>query len=126
MSSPWAQVLSSMHGAGARGSPAQHPVSEDQAEINRRTVAGVILRLCEGMGEQQGEGAKQLALMMVEIISPDIMYNGLPWPEEEFMKVTIERDLSITNLLTRHPITWTLLSITPHLKGWTASEKCRL
>ena len=49
--------------------------------------------------------------MMVEIISPDIMYNGLPWPEEEFMKVTIERDLSITHLLTRHPITWTLLSM---------------
>jgi hypothetical protein len=48
----------------ARGSPAQHPVSEDQAEINRRTVAGVIMSLCEGMGEQQGEGAKQLALMM--------------------------------------------------------------
>ena len=49
--------------------------------------------------------------MMVENISPDIMYNGLPWPEEEFMKVTIERDLSITHLLIRHPITWTLLSM---------------
>ena len=73
-------------------------------------MAGVIMRLCEGIGEQQGEGAKQHALMMVEIISPDIMYNGLPWPEEEFMKVTIERDLSITHLLTRHPITWTLLA----------------
>jgi hypothetical protein len=46
--------------------------------------------------------------MMVEIISLD-MYNGLPWPEEEFMKVTIERH--ITRLLTRHPITWTLLSM---------------
>ena len=55
-------------------------VSEDQAEINRRTVAGVIMRLFEGTGEQQGEGAKQLALMMVEIISPDIMYNVLPCP----------------------------------------------
>lgn len=98
-------------GAGARGAPPQHPVSEDQAEINRRTVAGVIMRLCEGTGEPQGEGAKQLALMMVEIISPDIMYNGLPWPEEEFMKVTIERDLSITRLLTRHPVTWSLLSM---------------
>ena len=72
-------------------------------------MAGIIMRLCEGTGEQQGEGAKQLALMMV-IISPDIMYNGLSWPEE-FMKVTIERDLSITHLLTRHPITWTLLSM---------------
>jgi integrator complex subunit 5 len=49
--------------------------------------------------------------MMVEIISPGIMYNGLPWPEEEFMKVTIEIDLPITRLLTRHPINWTLLSM---------------
>jgi len=98
-------------GAGARGAAAEHPVSEDQVEINRRTVAGVIMRLCEGTGDQPGEGAKQLALMLVEIISPDIMYNGLPWPEEEFMKVTIERDLSITRLLTRHPITWTLMSM---------------
>jgi len=98
-------------GGGAQGPPAGNPVSEDQTEINRRTVAGVVMRLCEGAGGQQGDGAKQLALMMVEIISPDIMYNGLPWPEEEFMKVTIERDLSITRLLTRHPITWTLLSL---------------
>jgi hypothetical protein len=60
-------------GAVAMGSPARHPVSGDQADINRRTVAGVIMRLCEITGEQQGEGAKQLALMMVEIISPDIM-----------------------------------------------------
>jgi len=98
-------------GAGARGDAGDHPVSRDQVEINRRTVAGVIMRLCEGTGDQPGEGAKQLALMMVEIISPDIMYNGLPWPEEEFMKVTIERDLSITRFLTRHPITWTLLTM---------------
>jgi integrator complex subunit 5 len=35
-----------------------------------------------------GEGCKQLALLLVEVISPDIMYNGLPWPEDEFMKVS--------------------------------------
>ena len=33
------------------------------------------------------EGAKKLALILVELISPDIMYNGIPWPEEEFIKV---------------------------------------
>jgi len=98
-------------GSGAQGAPGERPVSEDEAEVNRRTVAGVVMRLCEGASGGQGEGAKQLALMLVEIISPDIMYNGLPWPEEEFMKVTIERDLSITRFLTRHPITWTLLSM---------------
>ena len=58
-----------------------------------------------------GEGSKQLALMLVEIISPDIMYNGLPWPEEEFIKVTIERDLVITRYLARHPVVWQLLAI---------------
>jgi len=98
-------------GAGARTGGGDHTVTQDQAEVNRRTVAGVVMRLCEGTGDQPGEGAKQLALMLVEMISPDIMYNGLPWPEEEFMKVTIERDLSITRLLTRHPITWTLLTM---------------
>lgn len=29
----------------------------------------------------------QVSLLMVELISPDVMYNGLPWPEEEFCKV---------------------------------------
>ena len=33
------------------------------------------------------DGCKKLSLILVEIISPDIMYNGIPWPEEEFIKV---------------------------------------
>ena len=45
-------------------------------KINRRTVAGVIMRLCEGKGDQPGVGARQLALILVEINSPDIMYSG--------------------------------------------------
>jgi len=98
-------------GNGAKAVSTEQPVDPDDAEVNRRTLSGVIIRLCEGVGEVPGEGVKQLSLMLVEIISPDIMYNGLPWPEEEFMKVTIERDLSITRFLSRHPITWTLLSM---------------
>jgi len=95
-------------GRGARPTSPDQVVSSDQAEVNRRLMSGVIQRLCEVRG---GEGAKQLSLMLVEMISPDIMYNGLPWPEEEFIKVTIERDLSISRVLARHPITWTLLSL---------------
>ena len=93
-------------GAGARPPAGQSQVSSEVAEVNRRLVAGLISRLAEG----EEEGNKQLALMLVEIISPDIMYNGLPWPEEEFMKVTIERDLSISRLLSRQPLVWTLLA----------------
>ena len=95
-------------GAGTRPASPQRPVSEDQAEANRRLVAGVIQRLCD---TEPGEGVKQLALMLVEMISPDIMYNGLPWPEEEFIKVTIERDLAISRCLGRHPLVWTLLQL---------------
>lgn len=29
-----------------------------------------------------------LSLLLVQFVSPDVMYNGLPWPEEEFSKVT--------------------------------------
>lgn len=34
----------------------------------------------------------QVSLLMVELISPDVMYNGLPWPEEEFCKVKSQYD----------------------------------
>jgi len=99
-------------GAGARVQSGERPVSQEVAELNRRLVGGLISRLAEQTypGQEEGEGYKQLALMLVEIISPDIMYNGLPWPEEEFIKVTIERDLSISRLLSRQPLVWTLLS----------------
>jgi len=99
-------------GAGAKTPAGQALVSSEVAEVNRRLVVGVISRLAEASypGQEEGEGNKQLALMLVEIISPDIMYNGLPWPEEEFMKVTIERDLSISRFLARHPLVWSLLS----------------
>ena len=95
-------------GAGARASVDSQVTSQEEQEVNRRLVAGVITRLCESRGS---EGYKQLALMIVEMVSPDIMYNGLPWPEEDFIKVTIERDLTISRMLTRHPLLWSLLSV---------------
>ena len=37
------------------------------------------------------------------------MYNGLPWPDEEFTRVTIERDLTISKTFEKHPILWKIL-----------------
>ena len=37
------------------------------------------------------------------------MYNGLPWPEEDFTRVTMERDLQIVKRLEDHPIIWKVL-----------------
>lgn len=33
------------------------------------------------------EGATSVSLLLVELVSPDVMYNGLPWPDEDFTKV---------------------------------------
>lgn len=54
-----------------------------------------------------------LSLMLVQFVSPDVMYNGLPWPEEYStvnVKVTIERDLFIRRLFTNVPVLWDLLN----------------
>ena len=50
------------------------------------------------------------SLLLVQFVSPDVMYNGLPWPDEEFSKVTIERDLFIRRMFTNVPVLWDLLS----------------
>ncbi|KAJ8941235.1 hypothetical protein NQ318_015667 [Aromia moschata] len=51
-----------------------------------------------------------LSLLLVQFVSPDVMYNGLPWPEEEFSKVTMERDLFIRRMFANTPLLWELLS----------------
>ncbi|XP_037083736.1 integrator complex subunit 5-like [Pollicipes pollicipes] len=57
------------------------------------------------------DGARTLALLLVEFISPDVMFNGLPWPDEEFMKVTMERDLEMRRFFDHHPVSWCLLEL---------------
>lgn len=57
------------------------------------------------------EAFTTVSLLLMEFVSPDVMYNGLPWPEEEFQKVTIERDLQIRRSFKHSPILWPLLSL---------------
>lgn len=39
------------------------------------------------------------------------MYNGLPWPDEEFSKITMERDLHIRRTFKNAPILWSILAL---------------
>ena len=41
--------------------------------------------------QMNAQTARTLALLFIELVAPDVMYNGIPWPEEDFMKVTVER-----------------------------------
>lgn len=77
----------------------------------------MIKSCCLGPSDSQKEmevlqdNIIQVSLLLVQYISPDVMYNGLPWPEEEFSKVTIERDLFIRRLFSSTPLLWELLSL---------------
>ena len=57
------------------------------------------------------EAARKVALLLVEIVSPDVMFNGLPWPDEEFSKVQVERDLLIRRAFEDHSYLWDLLEL---------------
>lgn len=52
-------------GSGPRLAADPRPVTMEQAEVNRREVAGLVVRLSEGQGQ---EGPKQLALLLVEMV----------------------------------------------------------
>jgi integrator complex subunit 5 len=60
---------------------------------------------CESGSEQSPtqpvslDAMTTVSLLLVELISPDVMYNGLPWPEEEFCKVFYTYESISTNCL---------------------------
>jgi integrator complex subunit 5 len=57
------------------------------------------------------DGFSFVSLLLVEMVSTDVMYNGLPWPDEEFTKVTMERDLQIRRSFKNIPILWSILGL---------------
>ena len=69
-----------------------------------------ILQEQQQLSDASKEASKQLALLLVEVVSPDVMYNGLPWPDDDFIKVTIERDLVISKRFEEHPVLWKVLA----------------
>ena len=96
-------------GKGKRKAP---PTANESPETKQNclTLITVLFKICnEVTCFNQDETYKNLACMLVELVVPDIMYNGLPWPEEEFTRVTIERDLQIVKTLDENPFIWKLL-----------------
>lgn len=83
----------------------------DKEDFNRFTFLAALFKVCQWGGKDRAkESSKQLALLLVELVTPDVMYNGLPWPDEEFTKVTIERDLKIAKAFEDHPVLWKILT----------------
>ncbi|XP_061378023.1 integrator complex subunit 5 isoform X2 [Danaus plexippus] len=80
-------------GKGARKHSADDAPPTDILTRDNELLMGALMACMEG-NSGVVEGATSVSLLLVELISPDVMYNGLPWPDEDFTKqVSIEREL---------------------------------
>ncbi|XP_071802701.1 integrator complex subunit 5-like [Asterias amurensis] len=59
----------------------------------------------------EDKAAKMLSTMLVELACPDVTHVGLTWPEEEHMKVTVERDLCVRRRFDENPLLWDILEM---------------
>ena len=55
----------------------------DAVRINTNMLLDTLSQCCS----RNLAGMTQLSLLLVEIVSPDVMFNGLIWPDEDFTKV---------------------------------------
>ncbi|XP_075738971.1 integrator complex subunit 5 omd isoform X2 [Rhipicephalus microplus] len=107
-------------GSGLRSIPPPPPIADEEVALNKQLLLEAITACCalpwrndrpSPMRTSPVGGMKIVALLLVEMISSDVMFNGLPWPDEDFLKVTIERDLHIQAMFVDHPILWDLLRL---------------
>lgn len=108
-------------GTGCRQPLPVNPYSKEDVTVNTEHLIRALKSCClipkksfdpESLKKSPVslESLTFVSLFLVQFVSPDVMYNGLPWPEEEFSKVTIERDLYIRRLFTKTPILWELMN----------------
>ncbi|XP_022084361.1 integrator complex subunit 5-like [Acanthaster planci] len=57
------------------------------------------------------KAAKTLATLLVELACPDVTHTGVAWPEEEHMKLTVERDLFVRRRFEENPLFWNFLEM---------------
>ncbi|XP_063988292.1 integrator complex subunit 5 [Diachasmimorpha longicaudata] len=102
-------------GDGPRRAPPENPFDKDTVSMNSILLLDAIKACCtneEVSPHPNLDAMTSVSLLLVELVSPDVMYNGLPWPDEEFTKVTVERDLQIRRTFQDVPLLWTLLELT--------------
>ncbi|XP_043477683.1 integrator complex subunit 5 [Leptopilina heterotoma] len=105
-------------GQGPRKPPPENNIDKEIITLNSTLLMDVIKACCSNHDPNNrrypvnSDTLTMVSLLLVELVSPDVMYNGLPWPDEEFTKVTVERDLQIRRTFKEVPILWTLLALT--------------
>ena len=75
-------------GTGKRKPEPKCPFDKDKVDHNTDLLIQFLTSATYcGTPQATLDAVISVALLLVELISPDVMYNGLPWPEEEFCKV---------------------------------------
>ena len=110
-------------GQGKRPRVGNNKLPQETIDSNSLTFISLVFKLCNhhiNLGcsnnrerdqarEKSKDATKQLSLLLVDLVSPDIMYNGLPWPDEDFTRVTMERDLIIVKTFEDQPLLWKIM-----------------
>ncbi|XP_066597550.1 integrator complex subunit 5 [Prorops nasuta] len=103
-------------GYGPRKPPPENTLDKEIITGNKMHLMDVLKACCSNLKTERYpvnlDTLTLVSLLLVELISPDVMYNGLPWPDEEFTKVTVERDLQIRRAFKDVPLLWALLELT--------------
>lgn len=114
-------------GDGLRPAPKTVAKPEDEILVNVQLLLEMFKSACVSCRRTPDDkfpvgptptiqGMTSVALLLVELISSDVMFNGLPWPDDDFTKVTIERDLHIKRTFDANPVLWDLLYLVAHCR----------
>jgi len=109
-----------------------HGRTEHQAWLQTSQVfTDVLFTLCCICDQEDTDSANltlhtkyvdSLALLLMEIVCPDVVPITFDWPDDDSLKFTIERDLRIKKTFDDNPILWALVSIVA--RGVSSLSKC--
>lgn len=87
--------------------------SDGPDKENKNQYLNALVACCEDQDMASTiDGFSNISLLLIEMISTDVMYNGLVWPDDDLARVvTMERDLHIRRTFRNSPILWSILSV---------------
>ncbi|XP_029470722.1 integrator complex subunit 5 isoform X2 [Rhinatrema bivittatum] len=118
----WSVFHAGIIGRGLKPCHASHEQEQSEIIYNTQRFISLIIRCCSGGRYHvdptqlqphevlvNPEAAKTVAVVLVEIICPDVTNSELAWPPEEHTRNTVERDIQIYKRFKENPLLFQLL-----------------
>ncbi|CAG9808042.1 unnamed protein product [Chironomus riparius] len=90
-------------------------VNDVDEEVKNFYIKAIVSCCQDESDEEESkiiDGLCNVSQLLVELVSSDVMYNAIHWPiEEDFTKVTMERDLHVRRIFKNCPILWSILGL---------------